>query len=101
MRARDEDAFPVRWYFPDRFPEPIIPTKGELAALRHLQGSPRADIRDIRKVPGAGNMSWKRLEKLLGAENIGPGAEVRAITLEGLDLCHEYSRRATSAANVR
>ena len=46
-------------------------------------------------------MSWKRLEKLLGAENIGPGAEVRAITLYGLDLCHEYSRRATSAANVR
>ena len=101
MRARDEDAFPVCWYFPDRFPEPVIPTKGELAALRYLQGSPRADIRDIRKVPGAGNMSWKRIEKLLGAENIGPGDEVRAITLDGLNLCHEYSRRATSAANVR
>lgn len=101
MRARDEDSFPVRWYFPDRFPAPVIPTKGELAALRYLQGTPKADIRDIRKVPGAGNMSWKRLALLLGEGNIGPGDDVRQIGPAGLDLCHEYTDRATRARNVR
>jgi len=101
MRARDEDAFPVRWYFPDRFPAPLIPTKGELAALRYLQGAPKADIRDVRKMPSAGNMTWKRLSILLGEANIGPGEDVRALSPEGLDLCHEYTDRAARARNVR
>lgn len=101
MKARDENAFPVRWYFPDRFPAPRIPTKGEVAAMRFLQGSPQADIRDIRKVPGAGNMSWKRLESLLGKDNLIGNDNERTLTPEGLEQCHLFTERFVRASYVR
>ena len=101
MRARDEETFPVRWYLPDRFAVPIVPTKGELSALKSLQRSPEADIRDIRKLPGAGNMSWTRIGSLIGEQNISQGKERRTITTEGMDLCKEYTDRAMRARNVR
>lgn len=101
MLARDEDAFPVRWYFPDRFPDPVVPTRGDIAALLFLQGSPKADIRDIRKLPGAGNMTWKRITALIDEDGVGPGEDMRTLTPSGLDMCHEHARRHQSARNVR
>ena len=42
MRARDEDAFPVRWYWTERFPAPVIPTKRELAIIASLATEPKS-----------------------------------------------------------
>ena len=102
-RARDENAFPVRWYFPDRFALPYIPTKGEMAAMRFLSGSPSASLKDVRIVPGAGNMTAKRLQKILGDGALLVSEDENHITVtgKGMDEIHEYQDRARRASYVR
>lgn len=102
-RARDEGAFPVVWYFPDRFEAPVIPTKGEMAAMRHLLSSARTTLKEIRLVPGAGKITWRRLEELLGERAFIEDEEedVRVATYSALEEVHEYAERGKRASYVR
>ena len=102
-RARDENAFPVRWYFPDRFDAPYIPTNGEMAAMRFLSGSPSTTIKDLRIIPGAGKMTAERLQKILGADTLiieDNGSRI-TVTAKGMEEIHEYQDRARRASYVR
>jgi hypothetical protein len=55
MRARDEGAFPVRWYSPERFPAPLMPlSASEIRAVEQLRGAPHCFLRasEIRSSTG-------------------------------------------------
>lgn len=60
MRARDENAFPVRYYWPERFSAPVIPTKRELAIIASLTAEPKS-ADDIRAEAGVKRYSFDKL----------------------------------------
>lgn len=60
MRARDEDAFPVVWYMPDRFPPPTVP---DIRTMR---------VRDAVMRAGAVGILASEMRLRDGMRNIGP-----------------------------
>lgn len=99
MRARDEDAFPVRWYGPDRFPEPIVPTKRALLARTAVlaTGDAGIDHAGLRAVKGLGNLGPAAARGLLSG--YATHADGRwTITAEGRSVATLERDRALRAA---
>lgn len=69
MRARDEEAFPVRWYWPDRFREAIVPSKRDLALIKGLTSEPRS-IADIYEEAGVKRYSTDRFFAFFTADEL-------------------------------
>lgn len=70
MRARDENAFPVRWYWPDRYPAAPAVSRIFYSILRTLisvhQTTDHDGLRysELRRIKGLGNLSRKQFESL-------------------------------------
>lgn len=65
-RARDENAFPVRWYLPDRFPEPKKVPIAVIVALAFLVKQKGAvSLKTLREEKGAGNITPQRIQSFL------------------------------------
>jgi len=102
-RARDEGAFPVRWYWPSRYPEPVIPSPGERAALQRLlsHDSP-VTLAQVREAPGAGRITWARLLSLLGGGSLEEdAAQKKQLTDRGREDALEFLQRFQRASYVR
>lgn len=71
MRARDEDTFPVRWYWPDRFdpPKPEI-SKPAMAVLLQLQKAENYYL-TANQIHSATGKSKVRNSVLAALENAG------------------------------
>lgn len=67
MRARDEDAFPVRWYMPNRFPEPVVPDARTMRVREAVAaaGPSGASDDDLRASGTTAGMSAKRVAAAL------------------------------------
>ncbi len=77
-RARDENAFPVRFYGLHHFPELDIPTKGQFVALEALASTDSyLSIREVQAHAGAGHATWHKLEDLLGDDSLEGGQRKR------------------------
>lgn len=82
-RARDEDAFPVKFYSPSHFKKIAMPTTGQFAALKAMVSSYNPiSIRELSAHPRAGRVTWAALENLLG-EGAFEGGERRRLTERG------------------
>jgi len=66
-RALDEDAFPVRWYWPERFPAPVIPSP---QAMR---------VRNAVALAGATGILVEELRQRQGMKSVGRVAIERAL----------------------
>lgn len=64
-RARDEGAFPVRWYLPDRYPPPIVPTARQrrLRLAIAAAGEGGTTLNELRKTDGLRNLGETELRK--------------------------------------
>lgn len=65
--ARDEDAFPVRWYLPNRYPSPVIPTVQTMRVRSAvaLAGSAGILQEELRKRQGMSSITGKMIEAAL------------------------------------
>jgi len=70
QRARDENAFPVRWYLPYRYHDPIIPSKRQMEALKFLAKNPECDLNEVREAIKGPRFKWENISILVGDDNI-------------------------------
>ncbi len=101
MLAREEKQFPVKFYAPEKFANPLVPSNGAMLAMRALQSAEKPmTIQQIRIIPGAGNMSWNKIESYIGADGLH-GDDGRILTVKGHNEVHEYAERIKRASYVR
>ena len=82
-RARDENAFPVRFYGLHHYPEPYIPSRGEFVAIEAIASTEESlSISEIRKHLGAGRITWRKLADILGPDAL-EGDDKRRLTETG------------------
>lgn len=101
-RARDECAFPVKFYMPERFERVFqMPTKGELSAIAYLlEADHPVMLKDLRNAPGARRITWQRIIELLGTSSL-EGSDARQLTKAGVAdgiFLHDCVRRTTFSA---
>lgn len=102
-RAHDEGAFPVRWYWPERFPPPIIPSVQIMRVRSAVATAGAAGIlyEELRARPGMKKISRKKIaEALEGRATHNDGRWT--MTPEGVDQTKfeiEQGRRASYVRN--
>ena len=103
MRADKEGAYPVSWYLPSHFDDPMIPTQGQYNALVYFHQNPRSRINDIRTAEKAGQVTWNKLEQILGEGSINDVDDYgyRTLTTKGREEIEFIIERARRASYVR
>lgn len=104
QRAKDEDAFPVRWYLPHRFPAPAPMSEGLFNLLAHLA---RADERRLTEAALMTAFQRKTLRSIPlqyarehgYIEQTEPGCW--RLSPVGFDEVQAEARRRNSAASIR
>lgn len=96
MLARDENAFPIRWYWPDRFADPVVPNKADKIAIMRLneQGQSLADFRDA---DGIKRYKIQRLQLFFNEDEISIDRENIALTGKGKERQTWWKRAMISA----
>lgn len=66
-RANDEDAFPVRWYWPERFDQPVVPPVSTMRIRKAVAdaGQDGMSLADLRGIDGLRNIPHNRVEAAL------------------------------------
>ena len=107
-RARDEGAFPVRWYDPERYPpfQNTVPAGllnvFDALAQERLKGPGTGmDYAALRKVKGLGNLSRRSYEALTTHAWIRTDGDRCIINDEGLEEITYLKQRLHRAACVR
>lgn len=69
QRARDEDAFPVRWYYPNRFEEALIPDARTLRICKvlFLAGDEGISLDSMRTQQGLKRVTAKEIVQKCGS----------------------------------
>ena len=100
-RAQDENAFPVRWYWPERFALPIVPNKADRIAIKRLTAEPMT-IADYRSVDRIRHYKVERLHAFFNENEIALNGDTVALTPAGIErqawwkyamLCADCVRR--------
>lgn len=67
QRARDENAFPVRWYWPDRFPQPLVASDRamRIRCAVAAAGAAGISVDELRQVDRLGNLGRREADAVL------------------------------------
>lgn len=102
-RADEENAFPVRWYLPHRYPQPAIPSKKQMEVLKFLGTNPECDLQDARTALKTPSLKWDKVIYLIGSENINidEATGMASVTPAGIDEIKRYIAYEQRASYVR
>lgn len=85
MRARDEEAFPVRWYWPERYADPIVVDRRTMRIRASLARSPEGvTIAELRQIEGMKRVTVTEIAKVASGRVTIEGDRI-AMNAQGLE----------------